>query len=384
MRRLILTLAVAALAAACSRSGETSPPQAPVQTAATPAPAPPRALDVPTPAPLAVPPVDPPPAFEAPTDPQAVVVNTTSWPGKAAKGVDPALVRAQVLLARAHFSPGAIDGRNGENLRAAVRAYEAAHQLPVDGKLDTQVWDALTKADGAPAVTSYTITDADVAGPFTPPIPKDDYRAMSKLDQLGYVTPLEALAERFRMDEALLKALNPQADFAMAGARILVAAVRDQPLPAAVAQVEVDKSARQVRAFDAQGQLLAAYPATVGSTERPAPSGVFKVTGVARDPDYTYDPKRLTFGDRSMGKLTIKPGPNNPVGVVWINLNVPSYGIHGAPDPQLVGKVASHGCVRLTNWDARELADAVKAGVKVTFTGEERGPAPAASRPKRS
>jgi len=173
------------------------------------------------------------------------------------------------------------------------------------------------------------------------------------------------------MDEAFLKRLNPGADFGVAGTKIVVAALGPDRLPAPVARIEVDKAQRQVRAYGADETLLAVYPATVGSTDRPAPDGVWAVKGVSRDPTYEFDPSRLTFGKPGYGKLTIKPGPNNPVGSTWIALSAPTYGIHGAPDPRLVGKVASHGCVRLTNWDARQLADAVKPGVKVAFLGVE-------------
>jgi lipoprotein-anchoring transpeptidase ErfK/SrfK len=311
-------------------------------------------------------------ATAAPNDPQAVAINTASAPQGAAKGFDPAYMRAEVLLARAHFSPGVVDGRDGANLRNAIAAYQQAHGLPVSGSLDPQTWRALTAADSRPAVTAYVVTQTDVAGPFAPVITNDDLAAMARLDRLGYSSPRELLAERFHMDELLLAALNPQADFGKAGARILVAALSTQTLPAPVKTIEVDKSHDQLRALDEQGTVMAVYPATVGSTERPAPTGAFTVKGVAHDPVYTYDPKLLTFGDRSAGKLTIKPGPNNPVGVAWIDLSIPTYGIHGTPDPRLVGKVTSHGCVRLTNWDVTELADAVKAGARVVFLGEER------------
>ena len=327
-------------------------------------PPPPAAPPMATPAPQAEP--------EAPSDPAAVAINTAGAQTAAdADGANPALIRAQVLLDRARFSPGVIDGRPGGNLRNAVAAYERTHDLPVDGKLDDQVWRALTTADGAPAITSYVITSDDVQGPFGPAVSPGDYAAMARLDRLAFTSPLEALAEKFHMDEPLLKALNPGADFGTAGTRILVAAVSPGRLGQAVTAIEVDKSARQVRAFGPDGRLLAAYPASVGSTERPAPNGEFAVKGVATDPVYTYDPKRLTFGDRSQGKLVIKPGPNNPVGVAWIDLTAPTYGLHGAPDPRLVGKVASHGCVRLTNWDVRELAAAVKQGAKVKFVGRD-------------
>jgi lipoprotein-anchoring transpeptidase ErfK/SrfK len=322
----------------------------------------------------AAPPIAPPAADAAPpSSPQAAAINEATWPPSdpAAAAKSAALVRAEVLLSRERFSPGVIDGQDGGNLKNAVSAFQLAHGMPVDGRMSAQVWSQLVQADTAPAVVAYTITAQDVAGPFVPVIPKE-YPQMAALDHLGYTGPLEALGEKFHMDEALLKALNPGADFSAAGTSILVAAVGPETLPARVAAIEVDKSAGQVRAYAADGSILASYPATVGSTERPAPTGVFKVKGVARNPTYTYDPTRLTYGDKSMGKLTIQPGPNNPVGVAWIDLSIPTYGIHGAPDPRLVGKTASHGCVRLTNWDVRQLSSAVKAGATVTFVGTER------------
>ena len=171
------------------------------------------------------------------------------------------------------------------------------------------------------------------------------------------------------MDPALLKSLNPDADFSAAGTKIVVAALGPDKLPGTVTRIEVDKTRRQVRAFGGD-VLLAVYPATVGSVERPAPDGEWAVRTVAANPTYTYDPSRLTFGKASNGKLTIPPGPNNPVGSTWIDLTMETYGIHGTPDPRLVGKTASHGCVRLTNWDVRQLSQAVKKGTVVDFVGE--------------
>jgi lipoprotein-anchoring transpeptidase ErfK/SrfK len=284
------------------------------------------------------------------------------------------MLRAQVLLARAHFSPGVIDGQDGGNVRNAVAAFEAAHDLPVDGAMDEQVWAALAK-DAQPAVTDYTITAEDVKGPFLAKIPTD-YAEMAKLDALGFTSPSEALAEKFHMDEALLKALNPGADFATAGTKIVVAALGPDRLPGTVARIEVDKTKRQVRAYGDGDVLLAVYPATVGSSERPAPAGEWAVRAVAPNPTYTYDPSRLTFGKAEQGKLTIKAGPNNPVGAAWIDLTKDTYGIHGTPDPRLVGKTASHGCVRMTNWDARQLGQAVKKGTVVAFVGAEQATAP--------
>ncbi|GGL08444.1 L,D-transpeptidase family protein [Caulobacter rhizosphaerae] len=278
------------------------------------------------------------------------------------------LTRAQVLLDRAHFSPGVIDGREGSNLTLAISAFQEARRLTVDGKLSPAVWDALV-ADAGPALTDYVITPEDVAGPFTPDIPKDDYEAMAKLPALGYGSPLEALAEKFHMDEPLLQALNPGVDFSQAGTTIIVAALGPDGLDGKVTRIEIDNARGVLKAYADGDKLLAVYPATVGSTERPAPVGEWAVNTVAPRPTYTYDPSRLTFG-KPTGKLTIKAGPNNPVGSTWIDLTKDTYGIHGTPDPKLVNKRASHGCVRLTNWDAAELGAAVQKGAKVVFEGK--------------
>jgi lipoprotein-anchoring transpeptidase ErfK/SrfK len=278
------------------------------------------------------------------------------------------LIRAQVLLDRARFSPGVVDGHDGENLRQALAAFERAHDLPADGRLDAEVWAALTQADAAPVMQTYVLTGEDVAGPFLGEVP-EDMQALARLDRVGYASPAEALAERFHMDQDLLEAMNPGVDFAKAGTVVLVAAPRQGGL-AEVARVEVDKGERAVKAYGADGTLIAFYPASVGSAERPAPSGTWAVRAVAPDPVYYYDPKRLTFGEaEAKGALKIAAGPNNPVGSTWIDLTKDTYGIHGTPDPEVIGKRQSHGCVRLTNWDAAELGKAVKPGVEVAFVG---------------
>lgn len=324
-------------------------------------------------APAAASPVQAPAPVVAPqpsVSPLAQAANQAAWveaPASPAAKRD-MLLRAQILLDRAHFSPGVIDGQDGENVKNAIAAFERANGLPEDGLLDAQVWAKLT-ADAGPVLTDYVITAQDVAGPFTPVIPKD-YAEMAKLDGVRFTGPLEALAERFHMDVPLLQALNPGADFSAAGSKIVVAAPSRPELPAKVARIEVDKARKQVRAYDAGDRLLAAYPATVGSADLPTPEGEWAVRTVAPSPTYTYDPSRLNFGNKKAGKLTIKAGPNNPVGAVWIDLTKDTYGIHGAPEPRLVGKVASHGCVRLTNWDAQQLAQAVEKGSKVIFLGE--------------
>jgi lipoprotein-anchoring transpeptidase ErfK/SrfK len=316
--------------------------------------------------------VDAPPAVVvASKSPQAQAIDAVAFDPAIAdvEAKKPALIKAQVLLDRAHLSPGVIDGREGTNLSLAIAAFQAKQGLPVDGKLQPAVWEALVASDTAAVMTDYVITAEDVAGPFAD-IPKDDYEAMAKLPAMSFGSPAEALAERFHMDETLLRALNPNADFAVAGTSIVVAAVGPDKLAGKVTRIEIDKAKGQVKVFDDKSLQLAVYPATVGSTERPAPVGEWAVNTVAPKPTYTYDPTRLTFG-KPKGKLTIQPGPNNPVGSTWIDLTKDTYGIHGTPDPKLVNKRASHGCVRLTNWDAAELGAAVQKGAKVVFLGAE-------------
>ncbi len=283
-----------------------------------------------------------------------------------ATSVDPVLFKAQVLLARAFTSPGVIDGRPGSNFVHALGQFERMHDLPqTEGRLTPQVWQALTGAGGAPVAAAYTVTAQDAAGPYYPAV-GEDLVAMAKLPQVGYARASEALAERFHMDEDALKALNPGADFGRAGAVLVVAQVGPLDLPR-VDHVEVDKAHAAVRAYNREGTEIAFMPATVGSTDRPSPTGTHKVKGVAHNPKYTYDPKKLTWGPKDQGKFVVPAGPNNPVGAVWIDLDAPSYGLHGTPEPKEIGKTASHGCVRMTNWDALQLASAVRPGVVVRF-----------------
>lgn len=297
---------------------------------------------------------------------EAAVFETVAAPveGQPARP-DAATARAQILLDRANFSPGVIDGLGGDNTRQAIAAFEKSAGLPQDGVLDAEVFRRLTASDDGRVLTDYTIAAADLAGPFIGQVPAD-LADMAKLQTVGYATPLEMLAEKFHMTEGLLQALNPGADFGKAGQTIVVAAVAQTELTDDVAHIVVDKAERSVRVYDAADRLLAFYPATIGSSARPAPSGELTVVGVAPEPNYTYDPDRVSY-DRGDRKVIVPPGPNNPVGSVWIDLSRDTYGIHGTPDPSKVGKTFSSGCVRLTNWDAEQLASKVKPGVRVTF-----------------
>lgn len=278
------------------------------------------------------------------------------------------IAKAEILLDRRHFSPGEIDGSDGENFRKALAAFQNTEDLQPTGKLDQNTWAQLQKGDSEKAIIEYTINEKDVRGPFVRKVPRK-MEQQAELDALNYTSPLELLAERFHMSQALLKALNPGKSFDKADTVIFVANVGAETAERneKAAKVEVDKQSRDVRAFAQDGKLLAFYPASVGSEEKPAPSGTLKVTKIAKDPTYTYNPKYHFKGVHARTKFTIEPGPNNPVGVVWIALTGEGYGIHGTPDPDKVGKAASHGCIRLTNWDAIDLSSKVERGTPVTF-----------------
>ncbi|OWW04702.1 hypothetical protein ATY81_01615 [Rhizobium sp. R72] len=275
---------------------------------------------------------------------------------------DPAIIRLQILLDRAGSSPGVIDGHNGENLTKAIAGFEAMQHLPMDGKLDPDVVQRLS--DRRPVIEPYVISPDDAKG-LVDRISKD-YAKQAKMKRLAYTGVDEELSERFHMDVDLLKALNPGSAFSV-GATVLVAAPGEAK-KGTVKRIEAHRRAGQVLAFAEDGSLLAAYPATIGSDETPSPSGKHKVKGVARMPPYIYNPK-VNFQQGTNTKLLKLPsGPNNPVGTVWIDLTEPTYGIHGTPEPSLIDKVGSHGCVRLTNWDVEELAAMVRPGVVVEFT----------------
>ncbi|MBY5581681.1 L,D-transpeptidase [Rhizobium leguminosarum] len=274
---------------------------------------------------------------------------------------DPAIVRLQVLLDRAGSSPGVIDGLSGENVDKAVAGFEAMNNLPVDGKLDPEV---VSRLEGnAPIVESYVVSAEDAAG-LVDKIP-EDYGEKAKMQSLGYTSVAEKLSERFHMGIDLVHALNPASQFAPGDTVWVVNP--GPPRDGKVKRIEADRKTGQVLAYATDGSLLAVYPATIGSEVNPAPSGKHKVKGVARMPVYRYDPKRNFKQGKNNKVLTIPKGPNGPVGTVWIDLTEPTYGIHGTPEPKLINKVGSHGCVRLTNWDAEELAGMVKPGVMVDF-----------------
>ena len=272
------------------------------------------------------------------------------------------VLRAQVLLDRAHFSSGEIDAAYGQNLRTAISGYQKARGLHGSGIIDAPTWAALN-TDVAPILASYTILDTDVAGPFTR-IPTE-WADKAKMTALGYTSAEEALSEKFHVSPALLAQLNPGKKFGSAGEEIVVPNVAAaSELPKAV-KVIVVQSEHTLSLVDADGKIIAQFPATTGSKHDPLPLGTWKVQGVARNPVFHYNPKLFWDANPSDTKATIAAGPNNPVGVVWVGLSKAHYGIHGTPEPSTIGKTQSHGCIRLTNWDATVLAQSVATGVEV-------------------
>jgi lipoprotein-anchoring transpeptidase ErfK/SrfK len=298
------------------------------------------------------------------------------------------MLPVQIALSRLGFSPGVIDGKDGESLGIAIRGFQAANDLEETGELDEDTKAALGRSPSVP-VTRLVVIPADFANQqFFPDLPKDAAE-QAKLPALGYRNLMEALAERFHTTPETLIALNspdtligagktivvpnvaevmpPRADDAERGwdkSLVMLGVAPEQPV---ADKIVVDKSGGWLRAYGADEKLIAQFPVTTGSSRDPLPLGNWKVNGVARNPDFHYNPKLFWDVSDSKDKQLLKPGPNNPVGVVWIDLSKPHYGIHGTPEPSTIGRAESHGCVRLTNWDAAKLAGMVKPGVKVVF-----------------
>jgi lipoprotein-anchoring transpeptidase ErfK/SrfK len=285
------------------------------------------------------------------------IVSATVGPGATGARV----IRAQILLACARFSPGEIDGRYGDDLGIAIRGYQENHAMKSTGVIDAEMWKLLN-AHTAPLLVPYAITEADMKGPFEP-IPKEAAE-QAKMKWMGFESPEEGLGEKFHMSPALLAELNPGMKPLTAGEQITVVDVTRFPASRA-ARVVVSKSKRTVTALGAGGKVLAQYPATIGGDHDPLPIGTWKITIVDHNPWFNWDPVHFWNVDPKISAEKLPPGPNNPVGVVWMGLSKEHYGIHGTPDPGHVRHGESYGCIRLTNWDADDLSRMVVRGTPV-------------------
>lgn len=307
--------------------------------------------------------------------------------GGATEAADSLVMRAQVALDRQGFSPGVIEGRENASYGLALRGFQEARGIPASGKLDPATQQALF-SDKQSATRNVVIPRAFARGPFFPDLPKD-MAGQAEFDHLGYRSMSEALGERFHTTPETLLALNGPGTVLGAGRTIRVPDIPDaalaqipddkngwaetlQRLGVAGEQPEadhivVDKSDGALRAYDKAGKLIAQFPVTTGSGHDPLPLGTWKIVGEARNPDYHFNPDLFWDAKKNAKDKLLPPGPNGPVGVVWLDLSKEHYGIHGTPEPQNIGKTESHGCVRLTNWDAARLAQMVSAGTKVVF-----------------
>jgi lipoprotein-anchoring transpeptidase ErfK/SrfK len=303
-------------------------------------------------------------------------------------GVDLKVLTLQVVLDRAGFSPGVIDGKSGASLRKAISGFQEARGLPVTGTLDQKTLALLQPAPDFEAVRTLKVDEGDASGPFLGTIPKDP-ALQAKLPAMGYRNLIELLAEKFHTTPATIVALNPPGTKLGAGLPLRLPNVlppsrdyaadmkpdwkatlsnlnvgSEQPV---AARVIVDKSEGALKVYDAADKLVAQFPATMGSEHDPLPIGEWTIKGASYNPPFHYNPDLFWDASDKDQKQLLPPGPNGPVGVVWLDLSKEHYGIHGTPEPQTIGRAESHGCIRLSNWDAARLALMVKPGTPAKF-----------------
>jgi lipoprotein-anchoring transpeptidase ErfK/SrfK len=297
--------------------------------------------------------------------PMASAILSPAREGKISPGATgPLVVRVQILLDRARFSPGEIDGAYGEDLGIAVKGFQEKHDLKPTGIVDAATWHLL-EVDTGNLLVPYTITAPDERGPFEK-LPKDVHE-QAKLKSMAYESPGEELGERFHISPQLLERLNPGKDITKSGELLLVPNVRRHAPSRMAVKVVVSKSKRTVMALGPQDVVLAQYPATIGGPHDPLPIGEWKIASLLPHPWFVWNAERFWNVDRGKGTVTLPPGPNNPAGLVWTGLSKEHYGIHGSPVPGAIRHESSYGCIRLTNWDAEDLSHMVRRGTPASL-----------------
>ena len=302
-----------------------------------------------------------------------------------AEKFDGSVFHAQVLLDRAGFSPGVIDGMSGISFEAALKGFQEARGMQVTGKLDNPTRAALLQ-DRAPSVLRLRIAESDAQGPFTP-IPEEPEQ-QAQMERLAYRNLLEKLSEKFHTTPATIIALNdpkmalragtvlrlpnvlpPSRDYADVKPEVAqtLSDLNVNPNQPQAERVVVDKSDKLVRVFGEGERLIAQFPATLGSDKDPLPLGNWKVNSIAYNPPFKYQPQLFWDVEDSEKEQMLPPGPNGPVGVVWIDLNREHIGLHGTNAPETIKRAESHGCVRMTNWDAARLTQMIGNGLPVVF-----------------